>query len=646
MQGWAPTPTSEYELVNDNEPEQFAPPYWPPEQPYLEAMYPFGRMENVEPLFEKVEVLDAAIPSGLNAQGADTARIVDIHASEKRIAGHHEIITPKHVEREKRVAAVHEEGRERREELIRKLENSKFEPSVIGPPILILPYEITVEIFNWHMLRGGRLATVLLVCKQWSTVAYNSPRLWSRIAVTDRSADQLRLQGAIICATLDYFRSVLSRAQSSPLQIELFFHRHPLSLSKEIFSHPSSLWWGHHASFNRQEAIKLIFNSEILRRCTFLLLGKLSLDIQQLLTKETVLPLLSSLHIDGVTLHNHEIYLVQSLIRVSPSLRHIRCHSSNLSPQDLGVGMWAKRIESYGWMYPSGPCPLLHQCSSLRQLGIIGDPGVPLTLPALQVLRWQVHTYTMLHHITAANLHTLILRHPPPGVVRPSAGAITLPNLRVAIHVGIYDLTSLHAFQTPALEHLSIQSRTRSPTALFELFDGLDHMPAPKSLHLDCAFSDAALITVLGRLPWLEELQVAGTIAQDAFWEGLTPSRDPSWQEWLPVSYPDERATRVLTPNLKILLVNYSTGPLYTPPKSQPIQVKSVTRRQRTEVAKAVQLPDDGPREGEWTVMQASAVAVAREQAGCPLETLACWSPERKVKIIIGNLNTIPQRPK
>ena len=101
---------------------------------------------------------------------------------------------------------------------------------------------------------------------------------------------------------------------------------------------------------------------------------------------------------------------------------------------------------------------------------------------------------------------------------RPSAGSINLPNLRVAMHAKICDLMILHGFQTPALEHLSIESSALSPTALFELFDGSVHMPTPKSLHLDCAFTDAALIAVLGRLPWLEELQFAATLVQDAFW--------------------------------------------------------------------------------------------------------------------------------
>jgi hypothetical protein len=208
-------------------------------------------------------------------------------------------------------------------------------------------------------------------------------------------------------------------------------------------------------------------------------------------------------------------------------------------------------------------------------------------------------------------------------------------------------LTVLRGFRTPALEHLSIELVALSPTALFELFDGSDHMPTPKSLHLDCAFTDAALIAVLGRLPWLEELKVAGTIAQGAFWEGLCPSRNPGWRVWLPKSYPDERATRVLAPNLRVLLVNYSTRIRYNQPKPQPTTGKRATRKRQAEIALASDLPDeDATRRGEWTVAQASAVAVARAQAGCPLETLACWSPEQNAEVLIGSLDTLPQRPK
>jgi hypothetical protein len=615
-------------------------------------MYTFGQIENVGNLFDEVEVLEGAITCELNAQDAEVSRIaaeiqVRIDASEKEIVRHHGVITAEYAEREKRVAAVREEGRGRLEELQKKLADAKHELAVIHSPILILPYEVTAEIFNWHMLMGGSLTTMLLVCKRWTTVAYSSPRLWSRIAVTDRSPGGIcRLQGAVICDTVNYLRSVLSRAQASTLQIQLSFSEHPAFYAGDD-SPQSSLRYGPQASANRDQATSLILNNQILRRCTSIVLGNIYTFVGPegpplVVENMTILPLLSALYIDS-SLRNVGLHLVQSLVKFSPSLRHIRCYSGNIGPLDLAVGVWTKRIESYGWVYPSQQCHLLHELSSLREIGIYGAPAVALTLPALHVLRWKPSNYSVLDLITAPHLHTIILAHPY-GYHLP-ANSITLPNLRVAIHTAISDLTVLHGFRTPALEHLSIQSPAGLPTALFELFDGSSYMPTPKSLHLECAFTDAALIAVLGRLPWLEELQVAGTIAQDAFWEALTPSNKPTWRVWLPKSHLDERANRILIPNLKTLLVNYSTGNLYTPPDHQPTRGKRVTRKQQAEIAPASELLDGGSRGGRWTVIQASAVAVAREQAGCPLETLACWSPEQKVEVLIGHLDALTQRP-
>ena len=608
-------------------------------------MYTFGSMENVPFLLDEVGALEAAVTHEFNAQNVEAARTVaegqdDIDALKKEVVQHDEVITARPAGRKKG-------GRERLEELRRKLADVKYELAVIKSPVLILPYEVMAEIFNWHMLMGGSLTTMLLVCTRWTTVAYSSPRLWSRIAVSDRDHAQLRLQGGIRCTTLDHLHSVLSHSQSSPLQIELSFITYAESVSGNNSTLSSSLRRGPQASANRFEAAKLLLNNRNLQRCTFLILGSgfVSFNFQgplMAVEEMTVLPLLSSLYIDR-TIGDREIRFIHSLIKFSPSLRHIRCESSNFSLQDIGLGVWVKRIESYGWIFPDASCHLLHESPSLREIGICGDTFIPLTFPALQVLRWAAPAYSRMHLIAAPHLHTIIIFHPPMPVEHLSPGSINLPNLRVAIHTSLPDLMTLHEFQTPSLEHLSIQSPTPSPTALFELFDGSTHMPTPKSLHLECAFTDAALVTVLGRLPWLEELRIAGTIAQDAFWEALTPSSNPSWRVWLPDSYPDERASRVLVPSLKVLLVDYSKVIVHTQPTLQRTEGKRVTREQRTKMTIASELRSKG---GEWTARQASAVAIARERTGCPLGTLACWSPEQKVKMLIGSLETLPQRPK
>ena len=615
-------------------------------------MYTFGRMENVESLFDEVEVLEGAVACELSSQDVVASRIgaeiqVDTDITEKEIARRYPIVTSKHAEREKRVAAVREEGPGRLEELQRKLANARHELVVTHPPILLLPFEITAEIFNWHTLMSGKMKTMLLVCKRWTRVAYSSPRIWSRIAVTDCSPEEVLLQGAIICDTVDYLRAVLARAQASPLQVELCIRGYSTFGVSKVTPR-SSLRYGPLAAANCDEAISLILDNKILEHCTYfaLVCRDSRYDFAGwpiVVANMTIRPLLSSLDIFGSLKHSG-LHIIQSLIKFSPSLRHIRWCYSDQGLEDIEVGVLTEKIESFGWLHPRSSCRLLHESSSLRELGLYDSPAVALTLPALQVLRWSLSTYSVLPLITAPHLHTLILTHQRVYTGPLSAGSITLPNLRVAIHSEVPNIISICGFQTPALEHLSIESPRQDPTALFELFDGSVHMPTPKSLHLQCAFTDAALIAVLGRLTWLEELQVAGTIAKDAFWEVLTPSSEPTWRAPLRKSHTDERANRILTPNLKVLLVDYSKGNLYTPPIPQ--STKRMTRQRRTELAQASKLLADTSKGGEWTVIRASAVAVAREQAGCPLETLVCWSPKKNVEVLIGSLDTLPQRPK
>ncbi len=70
------------------------------------------------------------------------------------------------------------------------------------------------------------------------------------------------------------------------------------------------------------------------------------------------------------------------------------------------------------------------------------------------------------------------------------------------------------------------------------------------------------------------------------------------------------------------------------------------TPDQQGEMAHVPNDLDHGQGGGDWTVTQASAVAVTRGQAGCPLRTLACWSPEQKVEVLIGSLDSVHNRPK
>ena len=540
---------------------------------------------------------------GLNTQEAGAASTVaerqgNVDALEETVRNR-EVVTATHAERGRRVAAVNKAGRVRSEDLRENLEVTRYELELVNSPTLVLPSELMAETFDWHMLMDGWLTTMLLVCKRWSMVAYSSPRLWARICVINHAFHRSRrLRGSILCADLDYLRLVLSRSRSCPLQLELSIssraspHHLEYSSSSLLMAEPQ-------ATANRAEVFKLILGDQVLRQCTFLVLASRFLPFE--FQNATVLPLLSSIQFYSTPRRNRELLFIQSLVDLSPALRHIRC-IRDLSAENKGVGLWTKRIESYRWICTSSSCSPLHESPSLRTLWMNQDPIEPLTLPALQVLRWSTGTYGVLHRVTTPHLHTLILRHGPCGrrFDPEPAGSISFPNLRVAIHEGISHSIVLHMFRTPALEHLSIKygSSLRRPTALLDLFDGSTHMPTPKSIHLDCKFTDAVLIAVLDRLPWLEELQVAGTAVDDTFWGRLVPSFNPSQQVAPATLLTDERATPILVPNLKVLLVYYPTDTQGTSP----------TPNQQEEMAQVSKHPNEVPSRVAWRLEQASGV--------------------------------------
>ena len=154
-------------------------------------------------------------------------------------------------------------------------------------------------------------------------------------------------------------------------------------------------------------------------------------------------------------------------------------------------------------------------------------------------------------------------------------------------------------------------------------------------MYLDCTFTEAGLIAILGRLPWLEELRITGTGLRETFWEGLTPSYHSIQQ-----ASSNHNATHILVPKLKALLVNYPTR-MARMPLSRDLQgiigqVPNYHRPPGIDVNKGK----------DWMAKKASIVAAAREQAGYPLRTLACWSVMRKIEVLIGSLESIPNRPK
>ena len=334
-------------------------------------MHTFGPTENAPSLLAAAEVLETAISiSGeLNAQEADAACNVskilgDIDALEKERVRRRGIITATHAEQERPVVAVHEVGQAWPEKLRRKLEGAPYELSVINSPTLVLPHELMAEIFDWHMLMGGR----------WTTVAYSSPQLWSRISVTNHARGERYLEGSVICTDLDDLRIVLSRSRSCRLRVELFFLPDAFPRRDESIT-SASLMPGPQATANCIEATKLILGDQVLRRCTYLILTNnfLPFDYQN----TTVLPLLSAIRSYASRGREREIQFIQSLVDLSPALQHIHC-DHGLSAENKGVGLWTERIKSYSWIVPLGPCYPLDESPSLRKLG---NPSRPCWTP-------------------------------------------------------------------------------------------------------------------------------------------------------------------------------------------------------------------------------------------------------------------------
>ena len=144
-------------------------------------MHTFGPTNNAPSSLDAAKVLETSIanigePNNPEADAACTVSEMrgDIDALEKETPRHRETITATHAEQGRRIVAVREAGQARPEELWNRLEGP-YELSVVKSPTLVLPYELMTEIFDWHLLIGGRRTTTLLVCKRWTIVAYSSP---------------------------------------------------------------------------------------------------------------------------------------------------------------------------------------------------------------------------------------------------------------------------------------------------------------------------------------------------------------------------------------------------------------------------------------------------------------------------------------
>lgn len=101
------------------------------------------------------------------------------------------------------------------------LADVKHQLATISAPILRLPTECIAEIMQYFNVHNSAVI-LLLVSKRWNTIVKATPRLWSKIIVTDAGFyGTLHLKEAHICKSLKHLSFVLSFSKNAALDIEL-----------------------------------------------------------------------------------------------------------------------------------------------------------------------------------------------------------------------------------------------------------------------------------------------------------------------------------------------------------------------------------------------------------------------------------------
>lgn len=91
-------------------------------------------------------------------------------------------------------------------------------------PIAYLPKELLLQVFSWLALDDPlNLGPILLICKYWKNVAYNSPTLWAGFSI------RMKPDAAAIHRQSQFVESAVTFSRKVPLDIELHLPK-PLDL--------------------------------------------------------------------------------------------------------------------------------------------------------------------------------------------------------------------------------------------------------------------------------------------------------------------------------------------------------------------------------------------------------------------------------
>ncbi|KAJ7078037.1 hypothetical protein B0H15DRAFT_540913 [Mycena belliarum] len=281
-----------------------------------------------------------------------------------------------------------------------------------------------------HSTLDPREAPMILghVCRHWRSVAYNTPRLWDMVYLSNLASPDLPFDSSIV-------HDILAHSRHLPLEISLKYETRPESFSDAL------------ACFDTLRA-----SHERLRTLTMYLLNP-EFDI---LPREKVFPVLSSIDIKidyrivGENL-NRDATVSGTLEGFSsaPALRSLRLEA-NFTPEDILISTfpWSQltHLELYIRTEYTVARDVIIQCPALEEVALVGSFGSGADLP--------LHT----HHLRTLSLH--IFGDGPDVVL----GAFVLPHLESlslqselpqAVHA-IPALMALHERSRFSLVHLKL----------------------------------------------------------------------------------------------------------------------------------------------------------------------------------------------
>ncbi|KAF7348306.1 hypothetical protein MSAN_01784300 [Mycena sanguinolenta] len=379
-------------------------------------------------------------------------------------------------------------------------------------PIRLIPQDVLLEIFfaclptKHNALIDYNEAPLLLgrICRQWRSVAYSAPVLWSSIHIPP--FNYLSTPPNVLLGLERIVAAWLERSATCPLSVSVFDY-----INSKLEKHP----------------IILLLASVAGRLRSLALAGDVELAKPLLRLGAEDVPLLKTIRLKTPTSQRPTLDLLQI-----PSLEDLTlCISTSENPLSLPLP-WSQlttlRFECYGHRHSrdggldfDGALDVLRKCVNLEYCEIrvcsrssqnsgLTRNSSSILLPRLHTLflgGWHFRLEKWISDLVAPNLRSLQIREEPTGTAPPSHGCLS-----VDIDVNRFTSTSVHELLQafPLISHLQLSSKASpSPEWLNDEFMGLfrsphNFCPVLTDIHTlapAAGFSDAAILAFIrGRM--------------------------------------------------------------------------------------------------------------------------------------------------